>query len=188
MGTFPPLPSLGKGRRRGWGDAPSPPLPSFLVLASTATRFTTQIGGQGMAAWQESCRTRKGIVTVCLIKNKSTLSFKISEPKIRLTSSYKGYLQIKEGSTWIYVKDENWDVKREKMLCQHLGFKETDAKDPETFWFGSGYKIAIGDLICYNTQPSGTSCCVHLVPSIASSNVPIPFARCEYDISITIVK
>ena len=77
------------------------------------------------------------------------------------------------------------------MLCQHLGFKETDAKDPKIIQFKSRYRIAIGDLICYNTQPNGTSCCVHLVPSIASSNVQIPYARCEYDIShisITIVE
>jgi hypothetical protein len=163
---------------------PPPPLPSFLVASIYC--YAVYHPKLAVKVWPHGA-TRKGIVKVCL-KNKSTLSFKISEPKIRLTSSYQGYFEIKEGSTWIYVYEENWDANREKMLCQHLGFKETDAKDPETFWFGSGYKIAIGDLICYNTQPSGTSCCVHLVPSIASSNVPIPFARCEYDISITIVK
>jgi hypothetical protein len=185
MGTFPPLPSLGKCRRRGWGDAPSSPLPSFLVVSIYC--YAVYHPKLAVKVWPHGA-TRKGIVTVCLIKNKSTLSFKILEPKIRLTRSYQGYLQIKQGSTWINVNEENWDVKREKMLCQHLGFKETDAKDPKTIWVGSRYKIAIGDLICYNTQPSGTSCCVHLVPSIPSSNVPIPFARCEYDISITIVK
>ena len=160
-----------------------PPLPSFLVVSISdcyAVNLPPKIGEQGMAGLER-------VLSVCL-RNKSTLSFKISEPKIRLTSSYKGNLLIKDGSTWRYVNEENWDINREKMLCRHLGFKETDAKDPKIIWFGSGYKIANGDLIFYNTQPSGTSCCVHLVPSIASSNVPIPYARCEYDISITIVK
>jgi hypothetical protein len=140
------------------------------------------------AAWRDY---RKGIVTVCF-KNKYICSFihsfKISEPNIRLTSlPYRGYLLIKDSSTWRYVSEKNWDVNRENMLCRHLGFKETDAKHPETNPFRLNYRIAIGDLICYNTQPSVTSCCVHLVPSIASSNVQIPYVRCKYDITVIII-
>ena len=73
------------------------------------------------------------------------------------------------------------------MLCQHLGFNETD--DFRSDWFGSRPDIATGDLICYNTQASGTSCCTHLVPSRPTNNlVRITHVRCEYDLRVTRIK
>ncbi len=68
------------------------------------------------------------------------------------------------------------------MLCQHLGFYETDASATITGRFTqAGYKIATGDLICYNTQTSETSCCVHLRPSTTKGIArKIPYARCKY--------
>ncbi len=69
------------------------------------------------------------------------------------------------------------------MLCQHLGFHETDASATTTGRFTrAGYKIATGDLICYNTQTSETSCCVHLRPStikVIARRIPY-YARCKY--------
>ncbi len=103
-------------------------------------------------------------------------------PNIRLSyKTNKGYLQIKDGSTWRYVVEENWDLNRERMLCLHLGFYETDASATATGTFTrAGYKIATGDLICYNTQTSGTSCCVHLQPSTTKEIVrKMPYARCK---------
>jgi hypothetical protein len=99
---------------------------------------------------------------------------------IRLTfSPYRGYIEIKNGTIWRRVKEENWDKYRQKMLCQHLGFDETDANKIVSGQVSSGSKIVTGDLICYNTQPSGTSCCVHLQPSTTTSNIKIPYATCE---------
>jgi hypothetical protein len=66
------------------------------------------------------------------------------------------------------------------MLCQHLGFKETDANDIRSVSILSYYyNIATGDFICYNTQLSGTSCCIHLVPSTTPSKISIPYVECE---------
>ncbi len=66
------------------------------------------------------------------------------------------------------------------MLCQHLGFKETDANTISSYRFPRGYNIATGDLICYKKQPSGTSCCAHLKPSTNQRTVKIPHTRCKY--------
>ena len=97
-----------------------------------------------------------------------------------LTSTYDGYVQIKDDSTWRYLEDKNWDKIRQKMLCQHLGFKETDANTIESRRFSAGYNIATGDLICYKKQPSGTSCCAHLKPSTNQRTVRVQYARCKY--------
>jgi hypothetical protein len=113
-------------------------------------------------------------------KNKSSFLLKISfsASNIRLTPSpYSGYIEIKHGSTWRYVNEKNWDKIRQKMLCQHLGFRETDANVINTYWSRRSYKIATGDLICYNTLSSGTSCCTHLVPSTNTSY--LSYAKCE---------
>jgi hypothetical protein len=106
------------------------------------------------------------------------LKISFSASNIRLTTlPYSGFIEIKHGSTWRYVNEKNWDKIRQKMLCQHLGFRQTDANLINTFWSRRSYKIATGDLICYNTLPSGTSCCTHLVPSTNTSYRS--YAKCE---------
>jgi hypothetical protein len=65
------------------------------------------------------------------------------------------------------------------MLCQHLGFKETDANTIDSSRFPRGYNIATGDLICYKKQPSGTSCCAHLKPTNQRTG-NILHTRCKY--------
>jgi hypothetical protein len=40
---------------------------------------------------------------------------------------YRGYVQIKDGSVWRYLINQNWDKNKQKKLCQHLGFKSTKA-------------------------------------------------------------
>ena len=101
-------------------------------------------------------------------------------PNIRLKNQSEGYIEIKNGSTWSKVVEENWDKEREKMLCQHLGFKKINGNNSiETRQLGSGKQIVTGDLICYNAQSSGTSCCVHLKPSISTTSTMIPHVRCK---------
>ncbi|XP_028417346.1 uncharacterized protein LOC114541738 [Dendronephthya gigantea] len=101
---------------------------------------------------------------------------------IRLWNSpNRGYLQIKDGSGWRYVREENWDKKRQKMLCQHMGFVET-AKN--IIWrrrirLLEGLKIASGDLMCYRRRLRRTSCCAHLVLSTTMSSVPVPYVKCK---------
>ncbi|CAB4004016.1 receptor-type tyrosine- phosphatase epsilon-like, partial [Paramuricea clavata] len=101
-------------------------------------------------------------------------------PNIRfLPLPYEGYIQIKDGSTWKYVKEENWDKTRQKMLCHHLGFSETNANVIFIGRFRQRHNIATGNLICYNTQPNGTFCYIHPVPSTITSNVDMPYAKCK---------
>jgi hypothetical protein len=73
---------------------------------------------------------------------------------------------------------------RHKMLCRHLGFSETDDHNIGTRNVGSGENIATGDLICYNTQPNGTSCCVNLQRNTTTSIVNLPYAICEYGLHL----
>ena len=87
---------------------------------------------------------------------------------------------MKNDTTWRKVNEENWDRDRQKMLCKHLGFSETSANAIRNMEIGSNEKIVTGDLACYNTGSSETSCCVHLVPSITTSKVNIPYTECEY--------
>ena len=102
----------------------------------------------------------------------------------------QGHIQIKDGSTWWYVKQEHWDKYRQKMLCQHLGFKETDANDISFYQIDDGRNVATGNLKCKNTQPNGTSCCIHLVlNSKTKSNVDrLSYAKCEYSLRVTRIK
>ena len=100
-------------------------------------------------------------------------------PKIRLTNRNAAFIEINDGSTWRRVVEENWDQNRQKMLCQHLGFEEINGNKIETRRLGSGQQIASGDLICYNTQSSGTSCCAHLEPSTSTTSIRIPYVRCK---------
>ena len=65
------------------------------------------------------------------------------------------------------------------MLCRHLGFGETSVNAVKLVEVGTNEQIATGDLMCYNTESSGISCCVHLVPSTTASNVNIPYAECK---------
>ena len=103
----------------------------------------------------------------------------VSEFNVRLSQSpNKGFIEVKDGSTWRKVNEERWDENRQKMLCQHLKFNETDQNNIITKNIGSGNEIATGDLICYGTQPSGTSCCIHLEPSISTSSTTVPYVTC----------
>ena len=105
---------------------------------------------------------------------------------IRLTNQNEGYIEIKDGSIWRKVVEENWNKKRQKWLCQHLGFEEIDSNVIQTGQLGSGRQIATGDLICYDTtQSSGISCCVNLKPSISTSSTRIPYMRCKYENSLS---
>ena len=102
----------------------------------------------------------------------------VSASNIRLTSSYQGLIQIKDGSTWRFVKEENWDKRRQKILCQLLGFSENN-EIASRYELKSGYNIATGHLICYKPHSKGVSCCVHLTPSKNEKTVSIPYAKCK---------
>ena len=105
--------------------------------------------------------------------------------KIRLASSYEGSIQIKDGSTWRYVKEENWDKKRQKMLCQYLGFngsKSDEIVSPSRL--SRGKNIATGHLMCYKPPSKEVSCCVHLTPYKNQNIVEIPYARCKCTLMI----
>ena len=102
-------------------------------------------------------------------------------PNIRLTNQNEGYIEIKTGTIWRKVVEENWDENYEKMLCQYFGFEETDGNTTtETRGLESGQQIAIGDLICYNTQSNEASCCVNLKSSTSNTSTMIPFVKCKY--------
>ncbi|CAB4024817.1 retinoschisin-like isoform X2 [Paramuricea clavata] len=101
-------------------------------------------------------------------------------PRIRLSRRNTGFIEIRNGSTWRRVVEENWDKNRQKMLCQHLGFEETADNKIVTKQLGSGQNIATGDFVCYNTiQPSGTSCCIHLEPSTSPPSTKITDVQCK---------
>ena len=107
----------------------------------------------------------------------------ILAPKIRLSQApNEGFIEIKDGSIWRYVKEETWDKDRQKMLCQHLGFDKTDRNAIATQKFGRKYNIATGDLICYKKQPSQTSCCVNLALSTTENDVTMPYVKCKYQV------
>ncbi|CAB4042576.1 retinoschisin-like, partial, partial [Paramuricea clavata] len=104
-------------------------------------------------------------------------------PNIRLSQSpNEGYIEIKHGSTWKswrQVEEKHWGKIRQKMLCRHLGFKETDANDINFHGLILAIMIVTGDLICYNTHSGETSCCVHLKPYATKFFVSLPYARCK---------
>ena len=112
----------------------------------------------------------------------SSIQLFLLAPNIRIkeTHPYNAYVQIKDGSTWRYiVVSKMWNKTLSKMLCHHLGFNAME-NDLSSSQCGKGCKIASGDVVCYNSHPSRTSCCVHLQPSIARENVLLPYARCKY--------
>ncbi|XP_028402428.1 receptor-type tyrosine-protein phosphatase S-like [Dendronephthya gigantea] len=99
---------------------------------------------------------------------------------IRLSKSpNEGFIEVKNDTTWRKVIEENWDKDRQKMLCEHLGFRETSANPIRNMEIAANEEIASGDLVCYNTGLSGTSCCVYLVPSTTNSSVNIPYVECK---------
>lgn len=108
--------------------------------------------------------------------------FFILAQKIRLTHSYQGYIEIHNGSKWRLVKERNWDTNREKMLCQHLGFRGTDKDHTGNKEFAKkNYRLFLtGDLMCYNQESNRKSCCVNLVPVKITPPVQLPYVRCEY--------
>ena len=99
-------------------------------------------------------------------------------PKIRLQNTVAGYIEVNDGSIWRKVRVKNWDRKRQNSLCEHLGF----SGDGNTGYTRSnvGDKMAKGTLICYNAQPSGTSCCADLQTSTAGSRIFIQLANCKF--------
>lgn len=103
-------------------------------------------------------------------------------PKVRLENGNEGGIEIKDGSTWRRVDEENWDWNHQKLLCEHLGFDEE--KDIRYKHINRGEIIATGDLICYKTQSGGTSCCAYLQRSKSSSTTYIPNLRCKYSLKI----
>ena len=90
----------------------------------------------------------------------------------------QGFVEIKDGSAWRKVIEERWDKHRQKMLCRHLGFNETDENNIDTRSIGSGNEIATGDLICFKKQPNGTSCCIHLKPLTTTASTTVPYVTC----------
>ncbi|CAB4005117.1 ---NA---, partial [Paramuricea clavata] len=118
----------------------------------------------------------------CVDSNSSSLGSNITAAtKMRLTHwANEGFIEIKDGLIWRRVKEEHWDKNRQKMLCQHLGFKEMDTNDiSSNFQIGAGRDIATGSLICYSTRPSETSCCINLVRSTSTSNSKLTWAKCK---------
>lgn len=97
---------------------------------------------------------------------------------IRLTYGNKGNIQVKDGSRWRFVKGKNMDKTGQKMLCEHLGFDDSDTA------VGSSYlrkrcNVATGDFICYKTESRRISCCVHLKPHINEERISIPYVACK---------
>lgn len=93
-------------------------------------------------------------------------------------SPNEGYIEVKSDSRWRKVDEKRWDKIRQKMLCQHLKLNEAEESDIFTKTIGGGKKIANGDLICYSTQPTGTSCCIHLESSMSTSRTAVPYVTC----------
>ena len=103
-------------------------------------------------------------------------------PKIRLQYAVAGYIEVNDGSIWRKVRVKKWDRNRQYSLCEHLGF----SRDRNTAQTRSnvGDKMAIGTLICYNAQPSRTSCCADLQTSTAGSRIFIQHVNCKFKMSL----
>lgn len=105
--------------------------------------------------------------------------------KVRLSQAFKGNIQVYNASKWKRVKEENWDINKEKMLCHHLGFnhqRRQTYSNPKTF--KKPGEILSGDLLCYAAEMSKkTSCCIHLthVPITSGQKVEFPSVQCEYN-------
>lgn len=95
---------------------------------------------------------------------------------MRLQYRAAGYIEIHDGLIWRKVRVDNWDRDRQYSLCQHLGFgRNTQFGYTRT---NNRDKTAEGDLICYNTHLSGTSCCAYLQPT--SPGIFIPHVYCKF--------
>ena len=74
-----------------------------------------------------------------------------------------GYIEIKDiHSKWRKVNETNWDEKRQKMLCQYLGFEAIQGKVEVKSESTNKEQIFNGDLMCYSTKQNETSCCINL--------------------------
>ena len=76
--------------------------------------------------------------------------------------------------------EENLDEDGEMSLCQHLGFQGSRDGGVNFGRARDGESVVAGDLVCYNTQSGGTSCCSYLQPKTATSTDKIPSVECEY--------
>jgi hypothetical protein len=101
-------------------------------------------------------------------------------PRIRLLGIYpdRGYVQIKDGSTWRYVSDRKWDKNHQHLLCEQLGFTP-ESGSVRSGLVPPGVKVAFGDLICYKGNTNRSSCCVNLYPAIATEREMVPYAECK---------
>ena len=87
-----------------------------------------------------------------------------------------GVIQIRVKKGWLYANDKNWDLNREDMLCQYLGFKRNKEESTSNTYLRYISNILSGDLICY----AKTSCCVHLKLVQHNANNLIPYVACKY--------
>lgn len=108
-------------------------------------------------------------------------NFFVLGENLRLHKVNEGYIEIKDGSTWKRVDDKSWDKNGQKILCQLLGFDETDKNEVSLRGSGNNQDIATGELICYNTQSNGISCCADMERlNTGNTGVDIPYVTCEY--------
>ena len=118
----------------------------------------------------------------CRIKNSKC---PILGSKVRLSQGFKGNIQVYNVSKWKRVKEGNWDINKEKMLCHHLGFNHQGRQTYSKLkTFKKPGEILSGDLLCYAAKMSKkTSCCFHLthVPITSGQTVEFPFVQCEYN-------
>ena len=124
-----------------------------------------------------------------VLENKMSFNSKcyILGSKVRLSQAFKGRIQVYNDPKWRRVKEENWDVNKEKMLCHHLGFNHQSRqsrKHSKQKEFQKQGTILSGDLMCYAAEMSNkTSCCIHLthVPILSGQKVELPLVQCEYN-------
>ncbi|XP_028411944.1 uncharacterized protein LOC114534670 [Dendronephthya gigantea] len=99
---------------------------------------------------------------------------------IRLSKSpNKGFLEIKNGSTWRKVNEEIPFKNRENILCERLGFIGTSWNNVSTKEIGNRQVIATGDLCYNNTKSSNTPCCTHLLLSTVAPDIKLPYFTCS---------
>ena len=86
---------------------------------------------------------------------------------------------VHKTTSWVKVVEENWDEDQKMRLCQYLGFQ--GSRDGGVYFTKAhnGESVVAGDLVCYNTQSGGTSCCSHLQPKTATSTDKISYVECE---------
>ncbi|XP_028416881.1 uncharacterized protein LOC114541103 isoform X2 [Dendronephthya gigantea] len=101
-------------------------------------------------------------------------------PNIRLSEKpFKGFIEIKDGSSWRKVDHENWDAHSQEAFCQYLGFKGSNNSAKDTRNVGVGENIATGDFLCHDQKPNQITCCIHLEPATTTANVALPYASCK---------